>query len=689
MKQYQATPLPVDYSQRAVRVTFPNNAPATYSAGDPVTFSLSSLLMTGPHDVQDTSLTIKDGNTVLAPSVPVTPSNSTQPYDDRGNASVSVTLPAGIAGDQVLTVYGNQTGIGQPEAYITLPGVKVDSTLNAPDQSATYGSAGSLTATVSGVNNPDGDVTFSEGATTLGTADVQSDGTATLALPEVTLDAGTHTITASFGHSTALNDSTTTFTLTVGKADTTVLADDASGDIGSTVLLPVIVTSSATAKPDGTVTVLDGANVVGSGALSGGQVTVSVDTTGLSVGDHTLTVSYGGADNFKSSTKDITLTLSKATTTVTADDQSATYGSAGSLTATVHGASDPGGDVTFSVGATTLGSADVQPDGTATLALAEVTLDAGTHTVTADFANSDKLTDSSTTFMLTVHKADTTVVASDVVAARGQHAQCSGNGHLTGDGQARWHREGSRRGQRRPGDGHARPAGAPRSPWTPPALNSGANTVTVSYLGADNFAASQKDITVTITVSKKKPATVTAPDVSVAYGQSVDLPITVHGSAGNPTGRVRVLYGTKSLGSALLQGGQTTVTIKAKALPPGAHALSLSYNGDSVYAKATGTTQVTVTKATPTITDEVRGGPIQVNQSGPKLYVKVSATGLNPSGTVTLLIGSHTVQGTLSGGHVSILLPKFTSAGPVDVTIEYSGNANVKAATAHDTLTVH
>jgi hypothetical protein len=212
--------------------------------------------------------------------------------------------------------------------------------------------------------------------------------------------------------------------------------------------------------------------------------------------------------------------------------------------------------------------------------------------------------------------------------------------------------------------------------------------VTVSYLGADNFTVSHKDITVTMTVSKKKPATVTAPNVTVVYGQSVDVPITVDGSAASPTGRVRVLYGTKSLGSAQLQGGQATVTIKAKALPAGTHALSLSYNGDSVYAKATGTSQVTVTKAVPTITDEVRSGPIKVNKSGPKLYVKVSATGLNPSGTVTLLIGSHTLQGTLSGGHVSILLPKFTSAGPVDVTIQYSGNANVKAATKQDTLTV-
>ena len=77
---------------------------------------------------------------------------------------MNVTLPAGVAGDQVLTVYGNQTGTGTPEAYITLPGIKVDSTLTVGDQTATYGSPGSLTATVSGATPPGGDVTFSEGA---------------------------------------------------------------------------------------------------------------------------------------------------------------------------------------------------------------------------------------------------------------------------------------------------------------------------------------------------------------------------------------------------------------------------------------------------------------------------------------------------------------------------------------------
>jgi 5'-nucleotidase len=94
MKQFQSDPLPVDYAQRAVRVTFPADAPSSYGAGDTVAFSLSSLIMTGPKDVQDTSVTVKDSGTVLAGSVPVTANNSTQPYDNRGNASVSVQLPA-------------------------------------------------------------------------------------------------------------------------------------------------------------------------------------------------------------------------------------------------------------------------------------------------------------------------------------------------------------------------------------------------------------------------------------------------------------------------------------------------------------------------------------------------------------------------------------------------------------------
>ncbi|MFL6061070.1 MAG: Ig-like domain repeat protein, partial [Marmoricola sp.] len=871
MKQYQVDPLPVDYNQHGVRVTFPGGAPATYSAGDTVTFTLSSLLMTGPHDTQDTSLTIKDGSTVLAAAVPVTASNSTQPYDDRGSASVSVTLPAGVAGDQVLTVYGNQAGDGTPEAYIKLPGVKVDSSVTAGDQTATYGSAGSLTASVSGATDPGGDVTFSEGGTVLGSADVAADGTATLDLAEVTLGAGAHTITASFANSTALNDSSTTFTLTVGQAATTVVASDASGNVGGTASVPVTVTSSATAKPDGTVTVLAGSTQVGTGTLSGGSVTVSVDTTGLALGDNTLTVKYGGGDNFSASQKDITLTLSKKSSSVTAGDQTATYGSAGSLSATVSPA-DASGKVTFSEGGTELGQADVGSGGTATLPLTEVTLGAGTHTITASFAGSNTVATSSTTFTLTVSKAATSVAAanasgkvgavvpvpvtvtssatakpdgtvtvlagstqvgtgtlsagsvtvsvdttglaagdttlsvkyggggnfsasqkditlslsttSTTTTAGNQSATYGSPGSLTATvtssgtvtGSVTFSEGAATIGQAAVGSGgtatlaltevtlgagthtitatyggtaalatssttftlsvakaattltssnviapegsvtsvpatvsssatakpdgtvEARDAGnhllgsatltggAATVPVDTSGLAVGANTVTVSYLGGTNFATSQKSVTLTITV--KPSATVTAPNVSVAYGQKVALPISVHGSDGTPTGQVQVFYGTTLLGTVNLAAGKATLTLQPRSLAPGGRALSLLYGGDGTYARSTGTTQVTVTHAVARISARILDGPVRARTRGAKLAVTVSATGVVPTGKVIVTVGSRSHVGYLANGHVTIALPLFAAAGRGRVTVKYAGNAYVYATRAVYTLTV-
>jgi hypothetical protein len=472
----------------------------------------------------------------------------------------------------------------------------------------------------------------------------------------------------------------------VGKAATSVVASDASGDVGAPASVWVSVTSPATAKPTGTVTVLDGTTQVGTGTLSGGAVTVSVDTTGMAVGDHTLTVQYGGADNFASSSKDITLTLSKAASTVTAADQSATYGSAGAVTASVSGAANPGGAVTFSEGATTLGQANVGSDSTATLALPEVTLGAGTHTITAAYGGSGTLDASSTTFTLTVAKAATSVVASNASGTEGSSVSVpvtvtsSATGKPTGTVTVL-------NGTTQVGSGTLS-GGAVTVSVNTSSLHTGANSLTVKYGGADNFATSSKDITVTITAAKKT-ATVTAPDVSVGYGHTVSLPITVKGAAGTPTGQVRVLYGSKSLGTVTLNGGKAKLTIPAKSLAPGRRALSLQYGGNAVYAAATGTATVTVTKAIATITDEVRDGPIKVRTSGPKLYVRVSASGVTPTGEVTLLIGAKRLTGTLAGGQVTIKLPTFSNPGRVSVTIQYGGDDDVHSATKKITLTVH
>jgi hypothetical protein len=773
----------------------------------------------------------------------------------------------------VLTVFGNQSGDGTtPEAYITLPGVKGTATVTADSQTATYGSAGSLTASVSGATDPGGQVTFSEGSTTIGSADVASDGTATLPLTQVTLGAGSHTITASFAGSAALNDSSTTFTLTVAKASTTVVAGDASGNVGATASVPVNVTSPGAAVPDGTVTILSGANQVGTGTLSGGSVTVSVDTTGLSGGDHPLTVNYDGNDNFTSSTKDITLTLSKLTSTVTAGDQTATYGSAGSLTATVN-ATGATGEVTFSEGPTQLGQADVGAGGVATLALTEVTLGAGPHTITASYGGDDSVAASSKGFTLTVNKATTTVTASgpsglvgstvsvpvtvsssatakpdgtvtllngltpvgsgilsggkvtidvtdtaalgagdtmlsvsygggdnfaasvgsvtlslsqvtttisapDQTATYGAPATLAASVPTTGaENDTVTFSEGSTTigsapvsgngsaildlasmtlgvGQHTIAatfDGDVELAGSSTTftltvskaattvvssdvgtsqgstvsvPVTVTAtgimpdgtvtvldgasnaigtatltsgaaavsvntsgLVAGANTVTVSYAGNANFIASTKTITITITVALKS-SSVTATPAAAAYGGRIVLPITVSGSAGTPTGKVQILYGTRSLGTVTLVGGKASLSIYASVLGVGGHAVLLKYLGDSVYASSTGVAKATVTKAVPIMRHQVVGGPIRAGAKGPKVSVTVAALGVQPTGRVTLVIGKRTVHGPLVKGHVSLKLPVFAKAGKVKIVILYAGSSTVGAKEQIFTVTV-
>ena len=68
--------------------------------------------------------------------------------------------------------------------------------------------------------------------------------------------------------------------------------------------------------------------------------------------------------------------------------------------------------------------------------------------------------------------------------------------------------------------------------------------------------------------------------------------------------------------------------------------------------------------------------------------MEVSATGVTPTGQVTLASVGQTLHGTLSGGHVSISLPAFDKAGKVKIAVSYGGSSDVASAKRTITLTV-
>jgi hypothetical protein len=149
----------------------------------------------------------------------------------------------------------------------------------------------------------------------------------------------------------------------------------------------VSVTFSATvtgpnATPTGTITFLDGAKTIGTGTLDGsGKATMSISS--LVVGDHPITVNYGGDSNFNAVTSSpITQTVNAvaATVTVTSSINPSSFGQSVDFTATVTGAgATPTGTVAVTDGATSLGTITLDASGKGVLTTA--TLTGGSHSL--------------------------------------------------------------------------------------------------------------------------------------------------------------------------------------------------------------------------------------------------------------------------------------------------------------------
>jgi len=241
----------------------------------------------------------------------------------------------------------------------------------------------SLVATVTPANSA-GNVTFTDGTTTLGSVPV-SGGTAVLLTS--TLAVGQHSITASFGGSTNFTASASTpQPLTVIQAgSTTTLAATTSTVFGSTVTFHATVVP---AVATGTVTFKDGTTSLGSSPLASGSASFSILT--LAAGSHSITASYSGDANVSPSTsapQTQVITQASTTTSLISSANPAATGASVTFTATVSSFNGtPAGSVSFNDGTTTLGSSALNASGVATFTTSN--LAAGTHSISAVFAGS-------------------------------------------------------------------------------------------------------------------------------------------------------------------------------------------------------------------------------------------------------------------------------------------------------------
>ncbi len=288
----------------------------------------------------------------------------------------------------------------------TFPCDQVAATVAASNASVAYGKAVAVPVEVTADGStPTGSVSVSAGETVLGTATLVA-GHASVSVPAKSLEPGTHPLTVAYAGDDHVATGTDSIELTVTKALGSVSAADVSVVYGAAASVPVTVNADGV-TPTGSVSVRDGAAVLGTATLATGQASVAVLAGTLQPGVHALTVEYAGDEHVTTATKGITLTVAKVGGTVSATGGSVVYGKSTSIPVIVTGGA-PTGSVTVSSGSTVLGTATLT-GGAATVAIPAKSLAPGAHPLTVAYAGDGTVAAGTTTATLTVTKTNATI----------------------------------------------------------------------------------------------------------------------------------------------------------------------------------------------------------------------------------------------------------------------------------------
>ncbi len=212
------------------------------------------------------------------------------------------------------------------------------------------------------------------------------------------LHQGSHTITAVYGGDTNFVGSTSNaIAMTLSKAAPTIAltTNPSSPSVyGTSITLTATLTppsSNASDIPTGTVQLMDGSTLLGTGTLNAsGVATVTlVGATSLPAGSHSITAVYSGDTEFNTVTSSaLSYTVTKNTSEVTTAASSlnpSIYGDKVTLTVTVASSVGvtPTGTVTVMDGSTSLGTISLTT-GTGTVVVPLFT--AGTHSITFTYS---------------------------------------------------------------------------------------------------------------------------------------------------------------------------------------------------------------------------------------------------------------------------------------------------------------
>jgi hypothetical protein len=324
--------------------------------------------------------------------------------------------------------------------------------------------------------------------------------------------------------------------------------------------------------------------------LAGGLATFAIDT--LAIGSHTVTAMYGGDATYLGSTsavltQTVGAPLRPTNTVVTSNRNPSTYRQNVTFTATVRpqtGGGIPGGTVQFNIDGVDVGGV-LTLSGAGRAILATNALDAGSHNVIATYSGNSTYAGSSsaplvqvvslraTTTNLSLSSSTPRVGQSVTFDARVSPSAAPGSIEFMIDGSS---------------------YGSPvvvdvtgRASLTVATLPVGVHTITASYLGSPNYAASTS-VERTLTVRQGNTrTTLTSSGNPASPGTTVVITATVSptgAAAGSPGGTVQFYVDLVPVGAPVSLNPVGQAALSTSSLTAGVHVIQAVYSGDASFA---------------------------------------------------------------------------------------------------------
>jgi sugar lactone lactonase YvrE len=209
----------------------------------------------------------------------------------------------------------------------------------------------------------------------------------------------------------------------------------------------------------------------------------------------------------------------------------------------------------------------------------------------------------------------------------------------------------------------------------------GQHTITASYAGDDNNAASVSPALIQV-VKQQPTLTLAASPNPVNVTQTVTLTLTATAGTGTPSGTVVFYDGATALSGNVSLNSGGVASFSTTALTPGPHSLSVQYAGDANNIAAQSNT-VTETVNQLSTTTAIASSNSTVNAGVPVTFTATvtNTTGPVTTGTVQFTDGATTLgSGTVdSGGHAALVLSTL-APGAHHIVATYSGDTDNSAS---------